>query len=194
MLEAFTGAALSVSIVTGTGCSLAAWEKIAAGRAWRPLELATFTVRAGIGSAFLDVDPFRVSALAVRWTPDRHRTVAQGPSRGPRSGPSAESADHTGGVVAGHPRRHGADPAAADRRPPLRGQLEPGDHVGAGSAPSDRRPGGADVLDHLGQRQVPRGEPPAGDEPGADLAACEQPRQQQRSAPLELGIVQRPGA
>src|SRR5699024_6685792 len=134
MLEAFTGAAPDVSIVTGTGCSLAAWEEIAAGRAWRPLELATFTVRAGIGSACLDVDPFRVSVLALRWTPDRRRTVVGGLVGRSPDGPSAESADHAGGVVAGHPGRHGTDPAGADRRPPLRGQLEPGDHVGARSA------------------------------------------------------------
>src|SRR5690606_31193748 len=52
MLEAFTGPPTAVSIVTATGCSLADWEKIAAGRAWRPLVLATFTVRAGIGTPF----------------------------------------------------------------------------------------------------------------------------------------------
>src|SRR5690606_26495058 len=54
MLEALTGPPSAVSIVTAADCSLAAWEKIAAGRAWRPLLLATFTVRAGISSAFLD--------------------------------------------------------------------------------------------------------------------------------------------
>ena len=55
MLEAFTGPASAVSMVTAAGCSDAACEKRAAGRAWRPLALATFTVRADIWQAFLDM-------------------------------------------------------------------------------------------------------------------------------------------
>ncbi|GAA1486763.1 hypothetical protein GCM10009625_35680 [Brachybacterium fresconis] len=54
MLDALTGAAPAFSMVTSTICSLAAWEKIAAGRAWSPLVLAIFTVRSGISTAFLD--------------------------------------------------------------------------------------------------------------------------------------------
>src|SRR5699024_6125604 len=114
MLEAFTGAAPDVSIVTGTGCSLAAWEKIAAGRAWRPLELATVTVRAGISNAFLDVVPHRVAPRGARRRTDRDRRESLQASRKSWRMSSLRTT-----VVA---VRQGW---RADRRPELSGTLRP---------------------------------------------------------------------